>query len=85
MPKGIDQARVDKVLEANPFFAGKSMLPDVRPGVGEIESGVRHVEIPAAHHGFVLLELLELGQQAAIPILAVGKATQIAFGVGDID
>ena len=44
------------------------MRPDVRFGTGEIEGGVRDVQIPATHHGFVLFEVLEVGEQATIPI-----------------
>src|SRR5262249_2318823 len=84
MPKAIDQASIDKPLEASSFLNGEAMLPDVRPGVCEINGGVRDVKISAAPHGFVLVESFEIDEQTAVPILAVGKAAQITFGVRDI-
>jgi hypothetical protein len=85
MPKGIDEAGVYEALEAGPFLGSETVCPDVFLGAGEVDCGVCHVKIAATHHRFVLFEVLEIGDEASVPILAVGQTAQIAFGVGDID
>jgi hypothetical protein len=46
---------------------------------------MRDVEIAAAYHRFLLLQGLQVGEETAIPILAIGQATQVPLGVGHID
>jgi hypothetical protein len=85
VPKGIDEAGVYEALETGAFFESETVGPDVFLGAGEVKCRVCHVKIAATHHGFVLFEVLEIGEEARVPILALGQAAQIAFGVGDID
>src|SRR5262245_34280056 len=85
MPKGIDKAGIEKALETGSFLRGEAVCPEVFLGAGEVECGVRHVKIAATHYRFALFEVLEIGEEASIPILAVSQAAQVAFGVRDID
>jgi hypothetical protein len=73
MPKGIDEAGVYEALEAGPFFERETVRPDVFLGASQIKCRVCHVKIAATHHRFVPVEIFEVGEEASVPILAVGQ------------
>ena len=65
MPKGIDEAGIEKALETSSFLGGETVRLDVFLGAGEVDCGVCHVKIAATHHRFVLFEVLEIGEEQA--------------------
>jgi len=84
IPKGIDEAGIKQALETGSFLRGETVRPDILFGAGEVESRVCYVKIAATYHRFMLFECLEISEEANIPILAVGQATEVAFGIGNI-
>ncbi len=57
----------------------------LRFGVGEVNLGVRHIEIAAEDYGFLLFQFFEVAKKIAVPLLAIGEAGEFALGVGHIN
>ena len=52
----------------------KPFLPRFGFGIGEIELGVRDIQVAAEDHGLLLLELLAVGEEGRIPVLVPQRA-----------
>ena len=46
MPKGIDEAGIEKALETSPFLGGETVRLDVFLGAGEVDCGVCTLKSP---------------------------------------
>jgi hypothetical protein len=83
--ESIDESGFHERVEASAFFGCEAVIAHVRLGIGEVELGVRHIEITAEDDRLLAIELLEATQEIAVPLLAVSKPGELAFRVRDIN
>src|SRR6185312_16346599 len=84
--QGIDEACIDVALKARPLLVGEALLAAVGFGIGQIELGVRPIEVAAEDHGLFLLELPHVAQERGIPVLVPqGEAAEVVLGIGRVD
>src|SRR6266436_5112240 len=74
--EGVNEAGFDKGAEASSFLGRESVIAFVRLGVGEVQLGVRDVEIAAEDDGLFALQHLEVSQERAVPLLPVREARE---------
>ena len=84
-PERVQEAGVHEGTEALTLLDGEAVVADVGLGIGEVQFGVRDVEVAAEDHRLFLFQLLEVGEEIPVPLLPVGQAGQIALGIGHID
>src|SRR5581483_4758306 len=83
--EGIDEARIQKVLEAAALLLGEALAAAVGFRVRQIELGVGNIEVAAENHRLGLLEPPAVRQERRIPVLVTqAQAAQIILGVGCI-
>src|SRR5437867_562063 len=81
----VEETSLHERAEAGAFLWRKTMVLHIGLGMGEVDLGVRHVEVPAKDHRFALFELFEVTEEVAVPLLAVSKTGELALRVGHID
>src|SRR6266545_2640606 len=82
--KRVEEAGLHERAEAGAFLGREAVVLDVGFGVGEVNLGVRRIEIAAEDYRIFLFQFLEVTEKGAIPLLAIGEAGEFAFGVGHI-
>src|SRR5216684_1747175 len=81
-PEGVDEPRIHEILESLTFFIREALLAAIRFGVGQIELGMRHIEVAAKNDRLGLLQLLAIGEESRIPVLeAQRQAAEVVLGV----
>ena len=81
----VHKTRLDHRAEAGAFFRREAVVLHVGLRIGEVDLGVRHVQVAAPDDGFFPLELFQVGEEVAVPLLAIGKAGEFALRVGHIN
>ena len=66
--KGVHEARVDEVLKARTLFVGEPLLAAVRFRVGQVEFGMRYIEVAAENDRLALFQLFAVGQKCRVPM-----------------
>ena len=77
--KGVEEAGFQEGAKAGAFLGRETVVLQVGLRVGEINFGVRHVEVAAEDHRFAAFELLEVTEEVAVPLPPVGQAGEFAF------
>src|SRR3984893_2917627 len=81
-PKGVDEACLHEILESLALFVGETLLAAIRLGVGQIELGMRHIEVAAKNDRLGLFELLAIGEKGRIPVfVSQRQAAKVVLGV----
>src|SRR5262245_417606 len=83
--KGVNKASLHKRSEASAFLRREAVISEVGFRVSKINFSVCHVQVTAENHRFTALELFEVTQEVAVPLLAVRQPAQVALRVGHID
>src|SRR5438874_5393426 len=65
LPEGVEETRLHKPAETGPFFGRETVVLHVGLRIGQINFGVRHVEITAENHRLAALKLFEVTQKVA--------------------
>ena len=77
--KRVEEAGLQEGAKAGAFLGREAVVLQVGLRVGEINFGVRHVEVAAEDHRFSAFELLEVTEEVAVPLPPVGQAGEFAF------
>src|SRR6266403_2949407 len=81
-PEGVDETGIHQILESPAFFVRETLLAAIRLGVGQIELGMRHIEVAAENDRLGLLQLRAIGEEGGIPMLESQRQTaEIVLGV----
>src|SRR6266516_7443851 len=83
--EGVEEPGLHESGEPGSFLGREAMVFHVCLGIGEVEFGVRHVEVAAEDDGSLLFKPLEVAEEIAVPPPAVGKPRKFALRVWDID
>src|SRR5882672_52412 len=84
--KGVDETRIHEVLESLTFFIREALLAAIRFGIGQIELGVRDIEVAAKNDRLGLLQLLAIGEEGRIPVFeSQRQAAEVVLGIGRVD
>ena len=83
--EGVDETGIDEVLEALALLVGEALLAAVGLGVGEIQLGMRDIQVAAEDHGLLLLQQLAVGKEGRVPVLvAQCQPAEVFLGIGGI-
>lgn len=86
MAKGVDEICGDEICDALALFGGEARAVVIGLGTGEIDLGVRSVEISADDDRLLSFEKLEIGKKGRIPeVLAKWQAREVGFAIGSVD
>ncbi len=84
LPEGVDEAGIHEILEPLPLLVGEALLTLVRSRIGQIQLGVRDIQIAAEDDGLATLQLHAVREEGRIPrLMAQGTRlrSSLAFGV----
>src|SRR5271165_400857 len=85
-PKGIDEAGIHEILESGALLVRETLLAAIGFRVGQIEFGVRDIEVAAKNDRLGFFQLLAIGEKGRIPLFeAQTQAAQIILGVRRVD
>ena len=74
-PKRIYESCLDKRHEPRPLFLRKTVSPNVALWIGEVQFGMRHIEVAAENNRLFRFQFLQVAQKRIRPIFA-GKAAE---------
>ena len=84
--EGIDEAGVDERLEFRALFVGEPGVLAVGLRVGQIQFGVRDIEIATDNDRLFLLQLFEVSAEGGFPLLGpVVETREFALGIRGVD
>src|SRR6185437_9509774 len=84
--EGVDEARIEEVLKALALLVGEALAAAVGLGIGEIELGVRHIQVAAENDRLAPFELAAVGEEGRIPVAEPQlQAAQVILRIGGID
>src|ERR1700678_2807746 len=82
----IDEARVHEILESGALLVRESLLAAIGLGIGQVELGVRHIQIAAENDRLLLFQLLAIGEKGRIPVFETQRqAAEVILGVWRVD
>src|SRR6266478_7206767 len=72
--EGVQKARFDEGAETRPLLGREPMVAQVGFGMGKVQFGVGDIEIAAKDRRLPPRQLLDVAEEFAVPLLAVGQA-----------
>ena len=76
MAEGIHKTCIQELLETFALLVGETGIFAVGLRVFEVDFAVCHIEVAAEHNGLACFQLLEIGTQVLVPLLAIVEAAQ---------
>src|SRR5215469_7072360 len=67
LSKSIHETSFDICCETGPFLGRETVGPHVGLGIGEVQLGMRHVEVAAKNHRLVLFEIFKVPEKRPVP------------------
>src|SRR5439155_1657774 len=83
--ESVEKTGLHKRGETGSFLGRETVIVHVVLWIGEVDFGVRHVEVAAEDDGLFPFKLLEVAEEIAVPLSAIGEPREFALRVGDID
>src|SRR6266511_5650860 len=85
LPERVDETSLHERRESRAFLGGEAVVLHIVLRTGEIDLGVRDVQVAAEDDGLLLFQTLEVGEKIAVPRLAIRQAREFALRIRDID